>query len=247
MIDASSEGLRGHLEQAVREGVRPPHPEVVAPVLEGRLDPTARASENRHGETISAELRSVESALAYYTVEGLFIALTPLGMIAVAHAMLQCLSGDHGELPEGVTLEGLDPWGEIAPFQALRPRRNPPSDYPVSDGGLVTLPLLYEGPDFYCPDCRRLLVHVREDGRFDIAAKSELVSEAHIDLEAGLATALVVEAICGRHRCRLRRFLRDPRAAVGNPRDWLGGFFPVLVCWAVGSTIGAIIALALRP
>jgi len=111
--------LRGHLERAVQESGRPAHPDVVAPVLEGRLDPTARSSENRLGETISAELRSVESALAYYTVEGLFIAMTPLAMLAVAHAMLQCLSGDHGELPEGVSAASLDPWGELAPFQVL--------------------------------------------------------------------------------------------------------------------------------
>lgn len=110
--------LRGYLERSVAESGRPPHPNAVAPVLDGQLDPTARESTNSLGETISAELRSVESALAYHTMEGLFVALTPLGMMAIAYGMLQVLSGDHGELPEGVELAELDPWGELAPFQA---------------------------------------------------------------------------------------------------------------------------------
>lgn len=111
--------LRQHLEDAIRERGMPPHPDAVAPILDGQLDPTARESTNTHGETITAELRSVESAYAYYTIEGLFVALTPLGMMAAAFGLLQVLSGDHGELPDGVDPAMLDAWKELAPFQAL--------------------------------------------------------------------------------------------------------------------------------
>lgn len=107
--------LREHLEAAVRDSVAI-HPDAVAPILEGKLDPTARESTNDLGETIDAELRSIESALAYHTIEGLFIMLTPLGAMAAAFALLQFLSGDHGELPEGVDPRMVDPWGELAPF-----------------------------------------------------------------------------------------------------------------------------------
>lgn len=114
-----SEQLLARLRAQVAERGAPEHPDAVAPVLRGELDPTARESTNRIGETISAELRSAESALAYYTIEGLFIALTPLGMMAAAFALLQILSGDHGELPADIDAGLLDPWQELAPFQAL--------------------------------------------------------------------------------------------------------------------------------
>ena len=139
------EPLVEQLRAQVAERGVPPHPDAVAPVLDGRRDPTARESTNRHGETISAELRSAESALAYYTIEGLFIALTPLGMMAAAFALLQCLSGDHGELPADVDASMLDPWKELAAFQAL-----------------VCEP--HEGHDHECltaaEECRRALWHL---------------------------------------------------------------------------------------
>lgn len=111
--------LLEHLKDAVRERGMPPHPDAVAPALEGRLDPTARDSQNSHGETITAEQRTLESALAYYTIEGLFIALTPGGMMAAVWSLLQALSGDHGEVPAGIDPAMLDPWKELAPFQGL--------------------------------------------------------------------------------------------------------------------------------
>lgn len=149
-VQTPEQSLREYLEQAIAESSRPLHPDLV-PILNGELDPTARASTNRHGETISAELRSLESALGYYTIEGLTIALTPLGMMAVAFQMLQILSGDHGEIPEGVDAAMLDPWGELAGFQAL----------PVRDDA---------EPSTAGEECRRALWHL---GRAYAAAKPE--------------------------------------------------------------------------
>jgi len=114
-------------------------------------------------------------------------------------------------------------------------------------GEIVSIPIFYEGPDYYCPDCHRLLVHVHQDGRFDIAGKAELDSRVAVDFATESATAIVVGATCNQRRCRLRRWLRqyrDPRVAARAARR--SGFFPVFVCWAVASAIGAIIALALR-
>lgn len=119
MSDWPTSAVLARLRAAIAVRGAPAHPDAVAPVLEGRLDPTARESINALGETISAELRSAESAFSYYTIEGLFIALTPLGMMAAAFALLQVLSGDHGELPPDVDPALLDPWKELAPFQAL--------------------------------------------------------------------------------------------------------------------------------
>ena len=109
--------LRDALEQAIAERGAIPHPDAVAPILAGQLDPTARESTNRYGETITAELRSIESAFSFYTIESFFIGLTPLGMICVAYAMLQILAGDFGELPEAIDPATLDPWHELAAFR----------------------------------------------------------------------------------------------------------------------------------
>lgn len=138
--------LLASLRRAVDERGIPPHPDVVAPILHGNPDPTSRASTTSFDETITRLQRSEESALAYYTIEGLFVALTPAAMCAVAFCMLQILSGDHGgELPEGVTLAQLDVWGELREFQPL-----------------VTAP--HEGHDHEpltaAEECRRALWHL---------------------------------------------------------------------------------------
>jgi hypothetical protein len=74
------------------------------------------------------------------------------------------------------------------------------------------LRLRFAGPDRYCPDCKRLLVHVHEDGTFDLAAKAALITEGEVgpeDFDAGEAELLAVDATCLSRRCRFRRWLRD--------------------------------------
>lgn len=140
--DAAAKRMLAGVRALVEETGRPMHPDVAA-ILDGGVDPTARSSENRHGEVLTAELRSAESAGSYYAIEGCVIGLTPLGMLDVAFQMLQILSGDHGELPDGVDAAMLDPWGELAPFQGTV---IPDHD----DEGDVTL----------AEECRRAFWHV---------------------------------------------------------------------------------------
>jgi hypothetical protein len=69
------------------------------------------------------------------------------------------------------------------------------------------------GPDRYCPDCGRFLVRVKEDGRFDLAAKSsvEIVWDGRnpaelFSMTEHVAYSSVLDAHCLRLRCRLRRW-----------------------------------------
>jgi hypothetical protein len=71
-----------------------------------------------------------------------------------------------------------------------------------------TLDLRFTGPDLFCPDCRRCLVHIH-DGRFDLAGKAEvtwLVMEP--DWEESEAEAYPDTARCNRVLCRFRRWAR---------------------------------------
>lgn len=65
--------------------------------------------------------------------------------------------------------------------------------------------LVVVGPDRFCEVCGRLLVHVHEDGTFDLAGAADV----QLAVEYG-GDALVAEATCHLRRCRLRRWLRAP-------------------------------------
>lgn len=62
--------------------------------------------------------------------------------------------------------------------------------------------LVVVGPDRFCEECGRLLVHVNEDGTFDLAPG------ASVALAVEGADAIAADATCHRRRCRLRRWLR---------------------------------------
>lgn len=74
------------------------------------------------------------------------------------------------------------------------------------------------GPDFYCPDCGRVLVSVHENGTFDLAGKSSCSTHLKVDFdrpeltEDGDLVAYITEATCLYRRCRLRRWLRKEGA-----------------------------------
>jgi hypothetical protein len=106
----AEEAMQQAIAARVAEGKRL-HP-WYGEVLQGGIDSTAADTEHA-----SARLRTLESALGLLTIEPLLIALTPIGMLALTLACLQHLSGEHGELPDGLTLEQLDPWCELTPFQ----------------------------------------------------------------------------------------------------------------------------------
>lgn len=145
----------GMMMAALRDalGSRDAHPDIVAPALEGKTDPTARPNP---AVPLTARERTLEAAATYQHVENLFIGLTPLGMAAVAFAMLQHLSGDNGEMPDGVTAEMLDPLGELAAFQALVCDQHEGHDHEALSAG---------------EECRRALWHLSL--AYDAALKQE--------------------------------------------------------------------------
>lgn len=79
--------------------------------------------------------------------------------------------------------------------------------------------LFFVGPDRYCPDCRRLLVHVNSDGTFNLSAKAGMnmavpFDPDHPDLEwneEGQLVTPITEAHCELRRCRFRRWLKRSR------------------------------------
>jgi hypothetical protein len=71
--------------------------------------------------------------------------------------------------------------------------------------------LVFTGPDRYCPHCGRWLVRVHPDGRFTLAGNAAIeatVSEVDFRLPPDEVESVVVEAICLRPLCRLRRSVR---------------------------------------
>lgn len=76
------------------------------------------------------------------------------------------------------------------------------------------------GPSFYCPDCLRLLAKANPSGSFDLSAKASVIASYEADeTGAPLDEVLLVDAVCLRTVCRLRRWLRT-----ANRRNRLRGY-----------------------
>lgn len=65
------------------------------------------------------------------------------------------------------------------------------------------------GTDFYCPECKRRLVKMNEDGTFDLADKATVLGTGESDEIGTPPTEIVlVDAICLRTYCRAKRAFR---------------------------------------
>ncbi len=64
---------------------------------------------------------------------------------------------------------------------------------------ITNAPFHLSGPDFYCPDCGRLLVHVLEDGSFEHPSNVHLQCGGKVEefADDGRPMAFVMEANCG--------------------------------------------------
>lgn len=81
-------------------------------------------------------------------------------------------------------------------LRVARPQSPAPLSVPPGQ-----MPMLFTGPDRYCPTCGRLLVHVNEDGGFDLSGNAGLSAVAEMEVVDGVPQrseleALVVEAVC---------------------------------------------------
>lgn len=63
------------------------------------------------------------------------------------------------------------------------------------------------GADMYCPDCRRRLASVMEDGSVTIADRAVVSVRARVDLEGETGEGVLVDARCLRLLCRARAWL----------------------------------------
>lgn len=117
------------------------------------------------------------------------------------------------------------------------------------------VPVRFEGPDFFCPDCKRRLVHVH-DGMADLSARVSILSRIHRDWYEDMAEALVVSATCDRAACRVKRSLRDGKLRVARrlcvraAAGLLGCVFVAAVfngdapeAFAAGVALGALCAI----
>lgn len=83
-------------------------------------------------------------------------------------------------------------WPQSPTPPVVRPR--PTLDIP-------RLPMLFTGPDRYCPECGRLLVKIHQDGTFDLSGQAGVQATGELVIENGVPTtsgleALVIEATC---------------------------------------------------
>lgn len=112
MSERETIGFERILSDQIADSGRPLHP-TFARVLDGWIDPTARAYTRPDGEVIGARERTITSAAMHHAAEGLMGSLTPLAMIEWATAMLQFLSATDDELESGYHGIDIDPWGEL--------------------------------------------------------------------------------------------------------------------------------------
>jgi hypothetical protein len=72
--------------------------------------------------------------------------------------------------------------------------------------------LRFHGTDLFCPDCGRWLVHLNGDGTFNLAARATAKAYGGVspeDVEVGYAEHTIIEAVCLRRSCRVKRRIKE--------------------------------------
>lgn len=75
------------------------------------------------------------------------------------------------------------------------------------------LQIPFIGTELFCPDCRRLLVRVHDNGQLEVAGMAEAIgsAEGKIDDEGNVYPPdafVVTDATCKLRRCRTKRWIR---------------------------------------
>jgi hypothetical protein len=68
------------------------------------------------------------------------------------------------------------------------------------------------GPDFYCPDCKRPLLQINDDGGFLLSAKAGVLWRSGVidaQFPPDEIEAIPQEVVCLRQWCRFKRWFRD--------------------------------------